>query len=742
MAKTKPMSRARTQIATAYAPESFFTYEGGLGACIAKSLPTLAAELRDSTRYQIFERLDEYARTWFGAAITCRDDAPGKPQVVARQCADITFLNASRDGYDTASEDKFYLCRPSMMAYVPTPLTFCCNACKLVRVFATAKELEVALPQLNDKNKCPHPAKQCKCDWRQMDVVFVHWSGSWVQPMPYQYQWNANQSKVTLNRTPCACGSEDFELVNKSPAIGDWFFRCAEPKCHKPVSQKWLQNDPETLRIIGSDYKPERITEVRMQVTPYRASAAYSLHSAQFIDFREGASELLTLLRPTQREQLIAFIAERYGFGAMLPDDSEIEKAARAGGADKDWEDYKSIEESIVGTEAIIATLPAAQATLLKGNIDHMREARQRILRDLVDRGIVKLKVNLPARLLETIDQHANRFAAAYDPVRLAVEHATLKETKLDPDKSTGGKRAYVRFDSLDEDLSPKTEAETKKLQDDTRRLLNLLGIAEMGLIREFDLCRFSFGYSRMSSTPVLREKRSLDMPVRLNLFPRVNTENGRRHPIYVVTQGNEAIYCRLNPVAVYTWLQGLNCTDMFTLQGDEAIGAGLLSVAYPMERYLEGLPRSDNPQTYLYAYTLLQSYAHLMMRYISEYSGLDLGSLGEYIFPTDLAFIVYRNGTTMDLGNLSAMWRNSSTSFLTALSRPRAVQCGTGTLCTRRGGACPDCIMVPETSCIAGNKLVSRSVLRSIGGRPRFDTRHQFEVTGYLDVVKKLAWD
>src|SRR5690242_7712512 len=113
MAKTKPMSRSRPQIATAYAPESFFTYEGGLGACLAKPTYTAAATLPDTTRYQIFERLDEYARTWFSAAAGCRDGAASKPAVVARQCVEMAFLNSSRDGYATASEDKFHLCRPS-----------------------------------------------------------------------------------------------------------------------------------------------------------------------------------------------------------------------------------------------------------------------------------------------------------------------------------------------------------------------------------------------------------------------------------------------------------------------------------------------------------------------------------------------------------------------------------------------------------------------------------------------------
>jgi len=159
--------------------------------------------------------------------------------------------------------------------------------------------------------------------------------------------------------------------------------------------------------------------------------------------------------------------------------------------------------------------------------------------------------------------------------------------------------------------------------------------------------------------------------------------------------------------------------------------------VAQPMSRYLDKLPRGTQPNTYFYVYTLLHSYAHLLMRHIAEYSGLDLGSLGEYLFPADLAFVVYRNGTTMDLGNLSAMWRNTNVSLLRAMAQPRAAQCGSGTLCTHRGGSCPDCLMIPETACVAQNKLLSRSVLRNTGGRPRFDERTDLTFDGFLDVAQ-----
>jgi hypothetical protein len=328
-------------------------------------------------------------------------------------------------------------------------------------------------------------------------------------------------------------------------------------------------------------------------------------------------------------------------------------------------------------------------------------------------------------------------FASKFDPFRLSVEHATLEATRLAVERRVGAPKPYVSFVRLDEELAPESSDERDRVQADTRERLKSLGVADLGLIREFDLCRFSFGYSRVEAGPVLHDKRHMDMPVRLKLFPPVHHENVLKHPVYVVQQGNEALYVRLEPTVVLQWLQRLSCQDMFVLDGHKRVGAGVLTVAHPMGPFLDRLPQSTSPPVYLYLYTLLHSYAHLVMKYVSEHSGLDPGSLGEYIFPADLAFVVYRNGTTMDLGNLSAMWRNSGSALLAALLSAKATQCGTGSLCTFRGGACPDCLMVPEPACIAGNKLLSRSVLRSIGGRPRFDTRADFVTHGYFDTVE-----
>jgi len=319
----------------------------------------------------------------------------------------------------------------------------------------------------------------------------------------------------------------------------------------------------------------------------------------------------------------------------------------------------------------------------------------------------------------------------------LAVEHEALKRSKLSKTSQAGERAHFVRFRRLDKDLAPKDPAVQAKQECKTADLMTRLGFAEFGLIRDFELCKFTHGYSRVFSVPV-EEKRNQDIPVRLKLFEPLR--NGRR-PIYVVTQANEALYIQLDPAKVFEWLGAIGVRDLpdWTPESPVRFGGRLLERAEPFGRYFSLLQRAD-ASTYRYVYTLLHTYAHQFMKSISEFSGLDVGSLGEYLFPADLAFVVYRNGTTMDLGNLSSLWRNEHNGFLTHLLRPATHNCNSGSLCDLNGGACPDCIMVPETSCVAQNRLLSRAVLQG-GPAPREDLTHEDKrIPGSLEITNAGA--
>jgi hypothetical protein len=94
----------------------------------------------------------------------------------------------------------------------------------------------------------------------------------------------------------------------------------------------------------------------------------------------------------------------------------------------------------------------------------------------------------------------------------------------------------------------------------------------------------------------------------------------------------------------------------------------------------------------------------------------------------------------TMDLGNLSSMWRERGdrdfgNEVLNKMVDPTSLRCGSESICNHRGGACPDCILIPENACLTRNELLSRSVL--IGrGKPRWDAGTN-AIRGFYEVAR-----
>jgi hypothetical protein len=282
-------------------------------------------------------------------------------------------------------------------------------------------------------------------------------------------------------------------------------------------------------------------------------------------------------------------------------------------------------------------------------------------------------------------------------------------------------------------------------------RRLDLLGIAEMRLIRDLRVCEYTFGYSRTESNPTVQRPDKLPggvMPVRLRLHSRVRVGDSASHPVLCVEQSNEGLYVRLNEATVRTWLAtneipiahaapgvslgGQLIEDYAELQNDPDARFSRFLNEFRRER---SIPRRPYPMVF----TLLHTMSHHLITVASAMSGLDLGSFGEHLFVPDLAFMIYRRGTTMDLGNLSSMWRERGhpefgNEVLQRMVSRSSLRCGSESVCNHRGGACPDCILIPENACLTRNELLSRSVL--IGrGTPRWD-QDGTPLVGFYDVA------
>lgn len=716
---TPRMARSRNQLASAYAPGAFFTFEGGLGACIA--LPDLSssvdeASLDDETKVQILLRLKEIWQSWFSRAHQLNDP---KRAIDPRQCLDEALLKGA--SVTPLGGHQLTFVNPLKIGYAPAPLTFVCNTCHRFKRFESASELSKNIDFFK-KSNCSNTEKKGQCQWRQLDVVFVHWSGEWMPATPGMWEWSAKDGEPRLFGEYCTiCGSQHFELHTESPRIGEWYFKCANIVCGDR-KRTWLQNDKFTTEVF-KDQAGRRIGERRMEPISYRASSAFYPQAEQFVLFAKKDQKLLSLLEEERFAELANFIAKKYRYGGAQPTEEEMRDTLLATGHSKEWESHENLKKmrtfaEKMNDESVVAKIDEEQRKLL----DRWTTA---------DPPLVPIKAELPAAILILMAARSE-FSSRYDPFVLAVEHEALYRSKLSVPPEAG-RSSFVRFNHLDKDLAPKDEAIKKAQEAKTGELMTKLGLVELGLIREFELCRFTHGYTRVSPVPTM-EKRGIQVPVRLRLFDPLRS--GKR-PIYVVTQENEALYVQLDAKMVYRWLESIGTTDLpkWDADGEVLLGGKLLEVAQPFGRYFSGL-KEEGASSYRYVYTLLHTYAHMLMKNVSELSGLDLGSLGEYLFPADLAFVVYRNGTTMDLGNLSSLWRNENNRFLARMLEASSHRCNSGSLCDFGGGACPDCIMVPETSCVAQNRLLSRAVLKG-GVAPREDATHKHErIPGFLEVV------
>jgi hypothetical protein len=241
-------------------------------------------------------------------------------------------------------------------------------------------------------------------------------------------------------------------------------------------------------------------------------------------------------------------------------------------------------------------------------------------------------------------------------------------------------------------------------------------------------------------------------MPVRLRLHGRVRVGDRAAHPVLCIEQANEGLYVRLNESIVFEWLMRNGITVPAAAPG-VSLGGRLIEDFADMQndrdtrfsRFLDEYRKESavTRRAAAHVFTLLHTAAHHLITVASSMSGLDLGSFGEHLFVPDLAFLVYRRGTTMDLGNLSSMWRERGNPMfgndvLERMNDPSSLRCGSESVCNHRGGACPDCLLIPETVCLTRNELLSWSVL--VGrGKPRWDASPDIMV-GYLEIAAARA--
>ncbi|WP_305988095.1 hypothetical protein [Roseibium sp. MMSF_3544] len=713
MSKTV-MQRSQMQMATTYAPDKHFTFEGGTGACRSVPVARLDVHVLPAERNQIREGVLEFVQNWHRRA-TMRQNPPVVPE---QALDDKVFLD--REKRPSFEQSKFEYCAPDRMAYVPDPLMLVCRKCGVVHEATLA---ELAYDEGTFKNVRPCQASENgKHEWRQIDVVFAHWSGR-VDPLsPYRKDINTRNGSIT-QQFPGRCDAAqtcEFKLhKGRSGKFRDWYFYC-----HCGERRELRQKDENTLKWLLDRYAQEpgeTLREINMLPVSYRANSLYYVQSEQMISY--DTTRHIDLMAEDRIEELLETLLTLYGYPSSSQDDEAIVQTLQATNQPGSFELALSIQEALNMIKTLEANGKSNASDFLKPKLEQFRQEAQ-------TKGWIDTRPEAPVALRRQAINRAN-FARKFDPIRLGLEHQALREEQIDAPVSNDAIRPVVDLEAPDVDLQPPGDSDTRRVYLDTIVARKAkLGIIDLKLIRNLKMLQYSFGYSRVSPSPTTEQK-GLTMPVRLCAFPRV--DKGKR-PIYVLRQSNEALYVRLDEARVTRWLSNNGLTSAVENLEDGSLGGRLIELHEDFGRFAEAYSETSGSRERnapVFVYGLLHTLSHQLIHACSRFSGLDLGSFGERIFPADLSFVIYRNGMTPDLGNLAAMWRNHAQDVLMSLDDPRSMRCGSGTLCDQRGGACPACIMIPEVSCMAANNILSRAFLA--GGEAMSWDTNRAPLVGYF---------
>jgi hypothetical protein len=267
---------------------------------------------------------------------------------------------------------------------------------------------------------------------------------------------------------------------------------------------------------------------------------------------------------------------------------------------------------------------------------------------------------------------------------RRIAEHATLLQT-LD----------FTRLNNVAswaEDRGQDEKAE--RLRNTGENIRRQLGLLDVAALDDFPLALCSFGYTR-----VMRD------PGRTEIRPYAPLSDGR-FPLYVIPSNTEALWFQLDPRRVAHWL-------IANVHANGEAPGNLRDAWLWIYREAPSLWRRGQPEEEMSTSlieTLLHSMSHTLLRRI-EWSGFSSSSIGEYLLPGTLSFLLYVNQHGEgSLGGLLTLFEQRLGNWLQATVEG-GNECIVDPLCSDEGGACFGCLH-REYGCATFNSKLSRNTL------------------------------
>jgi hypothetical protein len=222
-------------------------------------------------------------------------------------------------------------------------------------------------------------------------------------------------------------------------------------------------------------------------------------------------------------------------------------------------------------------------------------------------------------------------------------------------------------------------------------------GLDRIELIDRFPVLTAQYGYTRGTVAPGA---------ARLRTYRETNGD----YILYGDLAQTEALFIRLNPLRIHTWLRsrGFQLADA---ADTTSASVAILQAAYSV---IDEGSLSDC------LLRLVHSYAHALIRRAALYAGIERSSLCELVLPLAFGFFVYAPAKgDFVLGGLQALFETELHLLLDGLVEDEQ-RCALDPGCADNGAACAVCLHLGEPSCRLFNTSLSRRVLA--GGRGFFD--------------------
>jgi hypothetical protein len=234
----------------------------------------------------------------------------------------------------------------------------------------------------------------------------------------------------------------------------------------------------------------------------------------------------------------------------------------------------------------------------------------------------------------------------------------------------------------------------------DYPRAIKDAGLHSVELIDSFPVLTGVFGFTRHDPTPGAS---------RLVTYrdPR------RRYRVFADMSQTEALFVRLDPIRVATWMADRGFIPPTWTDDRTARIAILRSAAIPEPG--DDPPSPPTPGGALL--TLIHSYAHKFIRRASVYAGIERTSLSELLVPSHLGFFVYAAARgDFVLGGLQALFETALDKLIDEVAFGES-RCALDPGCSQSGSACAACLHLGEPSCRWFNRFLDRSTLRGPRG-------------------------